>query len=77
MSNCYGMFPESLLHVPYYLIAFIFLEEFTIGYSLLTLDNSMQYRWTALLWACDKSDANMVGYLLERGADVDAQDVRR
>ena len=34
-----------------------------------------QYGWTALLWACDNSHADVVDYLLQHGPDVDAQDV--
>ena len=34
-----------------------------------------QYGWTALLWACDNSHADVVDFLLQHGADIDAQDV--
>ncbi len=35
----------------------------------------MQYGWTVLMWLCDNSDTEMVDYLLQRGAHVDAKDV--
>ena len=36
---------------------------------------NLQYGWTPLLWACDKSHVDVVDYLLERGADIDVEDV--
>ena len=35
----------------------------------------MQYGWTALMWACRKGHVDVVDYLLDRGANVHAEDV--
>ena len=35
----------------------------------------IQYRWTALLWSCDGGHSDVVKYLVEHGADVNAEDV--
>lgn len=34
-----------------------------------------QYGWTALLYACDESLDDVVDYLLDTGADINAADV--